>query len=196
MKFVFYRIDDNRKTSEIIQEVGVLKSISWIKAEWEEVSDQRVTNCFRECGFCNKAQDEVVPTLDQNEDEEFANLVKEVAGDVDPDNYVDFGKEEVDAGSICWRQEIRKETIEKHENPVDEVMHVSSDEDVDEEIEHPERIKSNSDTLQVMDKSIRFSHQFDYEELRESIVKVIEGLQDLQIWRRCQTKIATFFPKK
>ena len=111
-----------------------MKSISWIKAEWEEVSDQRVTNCFRECGFCNKAQDEVVPTLDQNEDEEFANLVKEVAGDVDPDNYVDFGKEEVDAGSICWRQEIRKETIEKHENPVDEVMHVSSDEDVDKRL--------------------------------------------------------------
>ena len=173
-----------------------MKSISWIKAEWEEVSDQRVTHCFRKCGFCNKAQDRVVPTLDQNEDEEFANLVKEFAGDVDPDDYVDFGKEEVDTGSISWRQEIRKEVFEKHGNPADEVMHVSSNEDVDEEIEDPERIKSNSDTLQVMDKSIRFSHQFDNEELRESTVKVIEGLQDLQIWRRCQTKIATFFPKK
>ena len=50
--------------------------------------------------------------------------------------------------------------------------------------------------LQVMDKVIRFSHQFDNEELCEPIVKVIEGLQDLQILRRRQTKIATFFTNK
>ena len=34
-------------------------------------------------------------------------------------------------------------------------MYVSSDEDVDEEIEDPERIKSASDALQVMDKVLR-----------------------------------------
>ena len=47
-----------------------------------------------------------------------------------------------------------------------------------------ERIKSASDALQVMDKVIRF----DNEELCESIVKVIESLQDLQILRRRQRK--------
>ena len=161
-----------------------------------------MTNCFRECGFCNKAQDGVVQTLDQDEDEEFANVVKELAGDVDPDDYVDLDKDiassmsAVDAGSISWRQEIRKEIIEKHENPVGEVMDVPSDEGVDEEIEDPEKIKTASDALQVMDKVIRFSHQFDNEELRESILKVIEGLQDHQISRRRQTKITTLFTKK
>ena len=46
-------------------------------------------------------------------------------------------------------------------------MDVSSHEDVDEEIEDPERIKSasssssSSDTMQAMDKVIRFSDQFD-----------------------------------
>ena len=75
-------------------------------------------------------------------------------------------------------------------------MDVSSHEDVDEEIEDPERIKSASDALQVMDKVIRLSHQFDNEELRESIVNVIEGLRDLQISRIHQTKITTFFKKK
>ena len=62
-------------------------------------------------------------TLDQVEDEEFGNLVKELAGDVDPDDYVDFDKNiassmsAVDAGSISLRQEIQTEIIEKHENP-------------------------------------------------------------------------------
>ena len=52
----------------------------------------------------------------------------------------------------------------------------------------PEGIKSASDALQVIDKVMRFSHQFDNEELCESIVKVIESLQDLQISRRRQRK--------
>ena len=50
--------------------------------------------------------------------------------------------------------------------------------------------------LQVVDKVIRFSHQIDNEEVRESIVNVIESLQDLQISRRRQTKITTFVTKK
>ena len=112
MKFVIFRIDDNRKTSEIIQEVDALRAISWIKAAWEEISDQTITNCFRKCGFLNKAQDGAVQTLDQGEDEEFANLVKELAGDVDPDDFVNFDKDNsssmpaVDASSFSWRQEI------------------------------------------------------------------------------------------
>ena len=63
--------------------------------------------------------------------------MKELAGDVDSDDYVDFDKDiassmpAVDAGSISWRQRIRKEIIEEDENPADEVMDVSSDEDVD-----------------------------------------------------------------
>ena len=75
-------------------------------------------------------------------------------------------------------------------------MDAWSNKDVNEEIEDPERIKSASDALHVMDKVIRFSHQFDNKELFESIAKVIEGLQDLQTFRRRQTKITTFFAKK
>ena len=93
LKFVISRIDDNRKASEIIQEVDVLKAISQIKAAWEEVSDQTVINCFLKYGFRNKAPDEDVQTLDQDEDDKFANLVKELAGDVDQDDYVGFDKD-------------------------------------------------------------------------------------------------------
>ena len=93
LKFVISRIDDNRKASEIIQEVDVLKAISQIKAAWEKVSDQTVINCFLKYGFRNKAPDEDVQTLDQDEDDKFANLVKELAGDVDQDDYVGFDKD-------------------------------------------------------------------------------------------------------
>ena len=143
MKFVISRIDDNRKASEIIQEVHVLKAISWIKAAWEEVSDQTVTNCFRKCGFCNKDQNGVVQKIDQDEDEEFANMVKQLAGDIDPHDYVDFDKDiassmpAVYVGSISWCLK----------RPADKVMDVSSHKDIDEEIEDLETVKSASDAL-------------------------------------------------
>ena len=92
-------------------------------------------------------------TLDQDENEEFPNLVKELADDFDLDDYVNFGKDiassisAVDVGSISWRQEIWKEITEKHENPVEDVTDLTSNEDVDEEIEDPKRIKSASDAL-------------------------------------------------
>ena len=53
-------------------------------------------------------------------------------------------------------------------------MDVWSHKDVGEDIEDPERIKSASGALQVMDKVIRFLIKFDNEELRESILIVIE----------------------
>ena len=101
----------------------------------------------------------------------------------------------VDVDSISLHLEIPKEIIEKHGNGADEIMDVSSDEDNDEEIEDPERIKSASDALQVMDKVIWFFYQFDNKALLESVVKVIKSLQDLQILRRPQTKITTYFTK-
>ena len=180
----------------------MLKAISWIKASWEEVSDKTVINCFQKCGFRNQPRDEDVQTLDQDVDREFADLVKELAGDVNPNDYVDFDREvvssmpAVDIGNLGWRQELRKEIIEKHENPNPEFMDVSSDEDQNEENEDAENIKSASEALQVMDKVVRFSLQLGNENLRDSLMKVVESLEDLKISTRRQTKITTFFNKK
>ena len=58
LKFVISWID-NRKASEIIQEVDVLKAISWIKAAWKEVSNQTVTNCFLSVVFVRRLKMEL-----------------------------------------------------------------------------------------------------------------------------------------
>ena len=59
LKFVISQIDDTRKAFEIIEEVDVLKAISWIKAAWEEVSDQTVTNCFVSVVFVTRLKMEL-----------------------------------------------------------------------------------------------------------------------------------------
>ena len=75
-------------------------------------------------------------------------------------------------------------------------MYVSSDEDQNEENEDAENIKSASEALQVMDKVVRFSLQLVNENLRDSLMKVVESLEDLKISTRRQTKITIFFNTK
>ena len=35
----------------MIQEVDILKAISWIKSTWGEVSEETIVNCFKKYGF-------------------------------------------------------------------------------------------------------------------------------------------------
>ena len=52
------RINDNAKATDIIQEVDILKAITWIKSVWGEVSEETIVNCFKKCGF-QKSQPDV-----------------------------------------------------------------------------------------------------------------------------------------
>ena len=58
LKFVILRINDNAKATNIIQEVDILKAITWIKSAWGEVSEETIVNCFKKCGF-QKSQPDV-----------------------------------------------------------------------------------------------------------------------------------------
>ena len=79
-------------------------------------------------------------TLDRYEDEGSAYLVKELAGDVEPDDYMDLNENiassmpAVDVGSIAWRREIREEIFEN------DVVDVSSDEGVDEDTRQKQQL--------------------------------------------------------
>ena len=51
LKFVISRINDNVKTTDIVQDTDVLKAISWIKSARGEISEETIFNCFKKCGF-------------------------------------------------------------------------------------------------------------------------------------------------
>ena len=90
-------------------------------------------------------------TLDRYEDEGFAYLVKKLAGDVEPDDYVDFNEDiassmpAVDVGSIAWRREIR----EIFEN---DVVDVSSDEGVDEDTRQKQELSLQRNSRVVINE--------------------------------------------
>ena len=100
------RIKDNIKATDIIQDVDVLKTISWIKSAWGEVSEETIVNCFKKCGF-RKSQ-HYVQLTDFAEKEEFQSLVIELSTDVSVAEYIDFDREFVtsqpliDVKNISW----------------------------------------------------------------------------------------------
>ena len=107
LKFVISRTNDNVKATDIIQEVDILKAISWIKSAWGEVLKETIVNCFKKCGF-RKSQPDFQLT-DFAEEEEFESLVKELSTDVSAAEYIDFDREvvtsqpSIDVKNIAWR---------------------------------------------------------------------------------------------
>ena len=93
LKFVISRINDIVKARDIIQEVDVLKAVSWIKFAWDEVPEETIVNCFKKWGF-RKSQPDVQLT-DFAEEEEFESLIKELSTDVSTAEYIDFDREVV-----------------------------------------------------------------------------------------------------
>ena len=137
---MIWRINDNVKATDIIQEADVLKAISWIKSAWGEVSEETIVNCFKKCGF-QKSQPDVQLT-DFAEEEEFESLVKELLTDVSSTEYIDFDGEvatsqpSIDVKNIAWRKESRQ-------NAIDTVMGCHNDQ------EHLKDIESDDNEVTI-----------------------------------------------
>ena len=142
MKFVILIINDNVKATDIIQEVDVLKAISWIKSAWGEVSEEAIVNCFKKCEF-RKSQPDVQLT-DFVEKEKFESLVKELSTDVSAAEYIDFDREvvtsqsSIDVKNMAWQQQ-------SHQNAIDTVMGCHNDQ------EHLKIIKSDDEEVTIDD---------------------------------------------
>ena len=199
LKFVISRINDNVKATDIIQEVDVLKAISWIKSAWGEVSEETIVNCFKKCGF-RKSQPDVQLT-DFAEEEEFESLVKELSTDVSAAEYIDFDREvvtsqpSIDVKNIAWRQESRQNAIDTVMGCHNDQEHLKDIESDDEEvtIDDSLAIKSISEALQLVDRITCFTRQYEDGEINEWLEVVTEKLQDIMIRNRQQKKITDYF---
>ena len=187
------------EATDIIQEVDILKAISWLKSAWGEVSEETIVNCFKKCGF-RKSQPDVQLT-DFAEEEEFESLVKELSTDVSAAEYIDFdwdvvtSQPSIDVKNIAWWRE-------SHQNAIDTVMGCHNDQDHQKDIESDDEeaniddslaIKSISDALQLVDQITCFTRQYEDGEIYESLEMVTEKLQDIMIRNRQQKKITDYF---
>ena len=82
----------------------------------------------------------------------------------------------------------------KNSQKNEDLMEIVSD-DESEEIIDPMATKSVSESLQILDRLMRFSQQHGNEELVQSLMTVTEKLQDIQITNRRQQKKTDYFYK-
>ena len=186
------------EATDIIQEVDILKAISWLKSAWGEVSEETIVNCFKKSGFW-KSQPNI--QLTDFAKEEFESLVKELSTDVSAAEYIDFdwdvvtSQPSIDVKNIAWWRE-------SHQNAIDTVMGCHNDQDHQKDIESDDEeaniddslaIKSISDALQLVDQITCFTRQYEDGEIYESLEMVTEKLQDIMIRNRQQKKITDYF---
>ena len=190
LKFMISRINDNVKATGIIQEVDVLKAISWIKSAWGEVSEEAIVNCFKKYGF-RKSQPDVQLT-DFAEEEEFDSLVKVPSTDVSAAEYIDFDREivtsqpSIDIKNIAWRQESRQNAIDTVMGCHNDQEHLKDIKSDDEEvtINDSSAIKSISGALQSAEGITYFATQYEDGEINKSLEVVTDKMQDIMIRNR------------
>ena len=78
------------KATDIIQEVDVLKAISWIKSTWRGVFRSNSDQLFSQVCFRKERPHFQVLDQEEEEEEEFSSLVKELSSYVSPSDYIKF----------------------------------------------------------------------------------------------------------
>ena len=92
LRFVVSRGKDNQTASQIIEEVHILRAISWLQTAWKSVTPEITKNFFRKCGFDVENNCEVI---NDQIDAELRKLFDQLSSQTDIDKYIDFDMEVV-----------------------------------------------------------------------------------------------------
>ena len=112
LRFVVSRVNDSQTTSQVIEEVQILRAILWLQTVWKSVTPEIIKNCFGKCGF------DVENNCDQI-DAEFLELFDQLSSQTDIDEYIQFDIEVVTSLPaiyplmVDWRQETRSKSYRR-----------------------------------------------------------------------------------
>ena len=86
IRYVISRVDDNKRASDVINEIDILMVIGWVKSAWREVISDTIKYCFEKCGF---PTDDYLTTA-KDSDEEFEMLFNEISENCSIAEYVEI----------------------------------------------------------------------------------------------------------
>ena len=205
IKYVLARVNEKKSASEIIKSLNVLQAIQWVQESWKDVTNETFNNCFKKCGIV-KRHEELMEVEDED-DLEFAALVREFTPDISASEYVNFdtnlqaSEPMINNQEIGWRECAREDAINAVQNPANPSIEISDGEDenegcegnIDEENEEKENITC-SKLIAMLDKMQRCALiDNDSQAMLSTITKKIE---DIQIANHKQTTITNFFLSK
>ena len=205
IKCVLARVNEKKSASEIVKSLNVLQTIQWVQESWKDVTNATIKNCFEKFGIVKRHEE--LTEVEDEDDLEFAALVREFTPDISASEYVNFDADlqasepMINNQEIGWRERAREDAINAVQNPTHPSIEISDGEDenegcegnIDEENEKKENITC-SELIAMLDKMQRCALiDNDSQAMLSTITKKIE---DIQIANRKQTTITNFFLSK
>ena len=190
------RIDSGKLASDIIKEVTILKVIPWIQAAWNEVTSDTIKHCFEKCGF---GTPEIL--AEENIDEEFDELLKELCPETSVEEFVDFDAcvdicdPAVNTLSVDWRENLRAKCVQAAIDPSIESENSESEEDDDVFLDsEPTAAVTSEEALQMLDKlQLFFENNGSEIEVLNSVTSLTKTVEKIHIESKKQKKITDFF---
>ena len=107
VRYVVSRIDEAKRTFQIIENVDVLKVNAWLQNALKSVSTHTIKQCFKKCGF------DVGDISIRNKEKrlEFQELFVQISSEITLDKHINFDCEtitsepSVDPTDVDWQQE-------------------------------------------------------------------------------------------
>ena len=104
IKYVLASVNEKKSASEIVKSLNVLQAIRWVQESWKDVTIARIKTCFEKCGIV-KRHEELMDVEDED-DLEFAALVREFTPDISASEYVNFDADLQASEPMITNQEI------------------------------------------------------------------------------------------
>ena len=194
IRYVISRVDGNKRASDIINKINILKVIDWVKSAWREGTSDTIKHCFEKCGFLTDDYAAMV----QDSDEEFEMLFNEISENCSIDEYVEVDNtlttyEEVNVNKINRREKFRSECIEEVTN----METANSDLEDEDEDDSQENISSSvittKETLSLLDKVHLLAAYNENNDLQHRMDDIITTIEGISIRPKKQVPITDFF---
>ena len=113
VKYVGNRIGKGRTASQVIEDVHVLRAITWLQTAWKSVSPETIQHRFKKCDFDVVSTPDLIDQVDKG----FEDLFKQLSSEATLDEYIDFdagiitSEPDTDLLNVDWRQDPREKSI-------------------------------------------------------------------------------------
>ena len=197
VRYAVSRIDEGKTASQIIEEVHVLKAITWLQTEWKSVVPETIKHCFKKCGF-DAGNTSVV---NEEIDTEFQELFAQISDETTIDEYIDFDFETVtsepavNTQNVDWRQESRERSIAEVIHLEDVASSVKESGDEADEPDEGKIILTVSETLESLDGVKNCTEVRGDNEMNMMLNDLIGRVEKLKLKTLRQTYITSFLKK-
>ena len=197
VRYIVSRIDEGKTASQIIEEVHVLKAITWLKTACKKVVPDTTKHCFKKCGFDVGN----ISVVNEEIDTEFQQLFSQISDETTIDEHIDFDFETITSEPVVntqyvdWRQESREKSIAQVIHLEDVALSVNESGDEADEADEGKITLTVSVALQSLDGVNNCIENHGDNEVNMMLNDLIGRFEKLKLKILRRTNITSFLKK-